>query len=137
MKMAKLVDYLDVLWILEYCAENRWTADEIFNEALKWNDFIVTDDWKSVDEELPAEKCKTWVCFENGTIEMDNWNGDRGECGQYAIPVIRDSRYVYKFIRSGWYQNTDDSGNRITHWKKVTIPRPPIIKYIMPLKNED
>jgi len=122
--MAKLVDYKDVLECIDLAIKYGWTLEE-FKESVKgWKDFIETDEWHSVDEELPTNEnatriCEnaTWICHENGAIHYDLWNGDRGADGMYA-----DGE---EFEMSGWWGSSDDRENRITHWKRVTKPIPP------------
>ena len=119
--MAKLVDVKDVIDCLEIGIKAGWTLEE-FAESVKndWRDFVEIDDWKSVDDELPAEEMlNTWVCFADGMVEEDTWTGKRGEEGIWANGE--------RFTESGWYTYCDDHANRITHWKKQTTPKPPIV----------
>ena len=119
--MAKLVDVKDVIDCLEIGIKAGWTLEE-FAESVKndWRDFVEIDDWKSVDDELPAEEMlNTWICFADGTVEEDTWTGKRGEEGIWASGE--------RFTESGWYTYCDDHECRITHWKKQTTPKPPVI----------
>lgn len=119
--MAKLVDVKDVIDCLKIGIKAGWTLKE-FLESVEndWHDFVEIDDWKSVDEELPTEEMLgTWVCFADGIVEEDVWTGKRGEEGIWASGE--------RFTESGWYTYCDDHENRITHWKKQTTPKPPIV----------
>lgn len=119
--MAKLVDMRDVIDCLKIGIKAGWTLEE-FAESVKndWRDFVEIDDWKSVDDELPAEEMlNTWICFADGTVEEDTWAGKRGEEGIWASGE--------RFTESGWYTYCDDHECRITHWKKQTTPKPPIV----------
>ena len=119
--MAKLVDMRDVIECLEIGIKAEWSLKE-FLEVVKneWRDFVEIDNWKSVDEELPAEEMlNTWICFADGTVEEDTWTSKRGEEGVWA-----DGGH---FTESGWYTYCDDHECKITHWKKQTTPKPPVI----------
>ena len=66
--MAKLVDVKDVIDCFEIGIKAGWTLEE-FAESVKndWRDFVEIDDWKSVDEELPAEEMlNTWISTNMG-----------------------------------------------------------------------
>ena len=115
--MAKLVDYKDVLECIDLAIKYGWTLEEFKASVNGWMDFVETDDWHSVDEELPTNENATWICHENGAINYDLWNGDRGMTG-----MLVDGE---EFEMSGWWGDSDDRENRITHWKRVTTPIPP------------
>lgn len=119
--MAKLVDMKDVIECLEIGIKAGWTLEEFAENVDEWRDFVEIDDWKSVDDELPTEEMlNTWICFADGAVEEDTWTGKRGEEGIWASGE--------RFTESGWYTNCrDDHANRITHWKKQTTPKPPIV----------
>lgn len=74
--------------------------------------------WISVDDALPTVYDEeTWVMLDNGHIDTDSWEGDRGEPGVWANAPEEDRN----FTKSGWYSWT---AAKVIKWAPLVMPEP-------------
>lgn len=83
---------------------------EQFIHLMPKQDVIPAPKWISVNERLPQEIGLPTLVIVDGEVEVDEWEGNRGE-----VIVEGDG---FRYETSGWYTNT---ACNVTHWMPLSV----------------